>query len=115
MRVMRVETRDEQVKAVWAVSQGPYQRWQQRVDRVRRTPIMDVARYIGCGTFEEVGQEWNCCCPFHNDTNPSFFVNAQKNVFFCHGCGVGGDSIALYMRGAGISFKDAVREMSERF
>ena len=26
-------------------------------------------------------------CPLHRDTRPSFYVNARKNLFYCHGCG----------------------------
>ena len=32
-------------------------------------------------------------CPLHRDTRPSFYVNARKNLFYCHGCGQGGDLI----------------------
>src|SRR5436189_2772367 len=32
-------------------------------------------------------------CPLHPDTRPSFYVNAAKNLFYCHGCGRGGDLI----------------------
>jgi DNA primase len=32
-------------------------------------------------------------CPLHRETHPSFYVNASKNVFYCHGCGRGGDLI----------------------
>ena len=30
-------------------------------------------------------------CPLHRDSRPSFYVNRRKNVFYCHGCGQGGD------------------------
>jgi DNA primase len=32
-------------------------------------------------------------CPLHPETRPSFYVNAAKNLFYCHGCGRGGDLI----------------------
>jgi len=32
-------------------------------------------------------------CPLHLETRPSFYVNARKNLFYCHGCGRGGDLI----------------------
>jgi DNA primase len=32
-------------------------------------------------------------CPFHDDRNPSFSVNANEQYFYCFGCGVGGDVI----------------------
>jgi DNA primase len=32
-------------------------------------------------------------CPLHPETRPSFYVNSRKNLFYCHGCGQGGDLI----------------------
>ena len=40
-------------------------------------------------------QEFVGLCPLHQETHPSFYVNAAKNVFYCHGCGRGGDLIRL--------------------
>jgi DNA primase len=38
-------------------------------------------------------QEFVGLCPLHHETHPSFYVNAAKNLFYCHGCGRGGDLI----------------------
>jgi DNA primase len=38
-------------------------------------------------------QEFVGLCPLHPETRPSFYVNAAKNLFYCHGCGRGGDVI----------------------
>jgi DNA primase len=38
-------------------------------------------------------QEWVGLCPLHQESRPSFYVNTAKNLFYCHGCGVGGDLI----------------------
>lgn len=38
-------------------------------------------------------QEFVGLCPLHRETHPSFYVNARKNLFYCHGCGRGGDVI----------------------
>ncbi len=32
-------------------------------------------------------------CPLHEEIRPSFYVNTRKDVFYCHGCGQGGDLI----------------------
>ena len=40
-------------------------------------------------------QELVGLCPLHRDARPSFYVNAGKNPFYCHGCGRGGDLIRL--------------------
>ncbi len=38
-------------------------------------------------------EEFVGLCPLHGDTRPSFYVNTRKNLFYCHGCGQGGDLI----------------------
>ena len=39
------------------------------------------------------GNELRCCCPFHDDENPSLSVNVEKKVFTCHSdsCGESGN------------------------
>jgi len=61
----------------------------------QRFPLLDylrqqnwIARPAGQGP-EFVG-----LCPLHPESRPSFCVNARKNLFYCHGCGEGGDLIA---------------------
>lgn len=53
-------------------------------------------------------------CPFHNDTNPSFSVNAKENYWNCFsGCG-GGSVIDFWMKANSMDFKDAVKDLAER-
>ncbi len=91
------------------------QRWQRKVERARQVPIEAVAHALGYGPFETVGSELRARCPFHPDHNPSFFVNPNKRLFCCFGCGASGDVIGLYMLGTGVSFKQAVVELTKRF
>ena len=51
-------------------------------------------------------------CPFHNDGTASLSLG-KYNRFNCFGCGEKGDAIELYKRLAGVSFKDAVREINK--
>jgi CHC2 zinc finger len=69
------------------------------IDEAKRlVPIIDQAdRLCGPGGLRCVGKEWvgRCPLPDHEDRSPSFTVNAEKNVWFCHGCLHGGDVVEL--------------------
>ncbi len=62
-------------------------------------PVIDLAdRLCGPGGLRRGGKEWagRCPLPDHEDRSPSFTVNTEKNVWFCHGCLRGGDVVELY-------------------
>jgi DNA primase len=61
----------------------------------QRIPLLDYLQQRNW-TARRVGAhpEFVGLCPLHPDTRPSFYVNASKNLFYCHGCGRGGDLIA---------------------
>ena len=41
------------------------------------------------------GKSWWACCPFHGETQPSFTVSQDEQVWFCFGCQQGGDVISF--------------------
>jgi DNA primase len=47
-------------------------------------------------------------CPLHPETRPSFYVNSRKNVFYCHGCGKGGDLIRFVELSRSLSFRQSL-------
>ena len=51
-------------------------------------------------------------CPFHNEKTPSFLVNTHRNLFFCHGCKVGGDAISFVMEYKKMDFIQAMEEIA---
>ena len=53
-------------------------------------------------------QEFVGLCPLHAESAPSFYVNAGKNVFYCHGCGRGGDVIRFVQLYLNLSFHDTL-------
>jgi DNA primase len=53
-------------------------------------------------------------CPFHQEKTPSFHVRDHIGSFKCFGCGASGDIFAFIMRLRGISFKEALNELSEK-
>jgi hypothetical protein len=72
--------------------------------------VIDLAdRLGGPGSLRRVGKEWagRCMLPDHEDRSPSFTVNPEKNVFFCHGCLRGGDVVELARLAWGYDQHDA--------
>ena len=61
------------------------------------------------------GKNWVGLCPFHPDKDPSFSVNEEKQIFYCFGCGEGGNVFKFLMKIQGLSFVEAVRRLAERF
>ena len=53
-------------------------------------------------------------CPLHEDSRSSFYVNRRKNVFYCHGCGQGGDVIRLVELLHGLDFQAALAKLNGR-
>jgi DNA primase len=63
-----------------------------------RIPTLDLAEYLcGTGGLRKVGKErvGRCPLPDHEDKTPSFTINPEKNLWFCHGCVRGGDVVDL--------------------
>ena len=53
-------------------------------------------------------------CPFHNEKTPSFSVNGEKQIFYCFGCGAGGNVISFIKRIENVDFPDALKLLAER-
>ncbi|MCB9423175.1 MAG: hypothetical protein H6667_25480 [Ardenticatenaceae bacterium] len=51
-------------------------------------------------------------CPFHDDTHPSFSVNAEENYWYCFTCGIGGSVIDFWMQWQDCDFVTAVSELA---
>ena len=60
----------------------------------QQIPLLD---YLQAQDWQPVrplsGRRWMGLCPLHADRKPSFLVNPGKNLFYCYGCGRGGDVI----------------------
>jgi DNA primase len=74
-----------------------------------RIPLLDYLRSHNW-TARPVGahDEFVGLCPLHPETRPSFYVNAAKDVFYCHGCGRGGDLIRFVQLSLHLSFREAL-------
>ncbi len=59
------------------------------------------------------GPEFVGLCPLHPETRPSFYVNARKNLFYCHGCGQGGDLLRFVQLSRQLSFRQSLAYLQQ--
>src|SRR5215469_1454235 len=80
----------------------------------RRVPLLEyLNRHHWKGHRVSTGPEFVGLCPLHEETHASFYVNAQKNLFYCHGCGRGGDLIRFVELSQRLSFRQTVAYLAE--
>jgi DNA primase len=83
------------------------------IDDIRNaTDIVEVV-----GTYVRLkkrGKSFIGLCPFHQEKTPSFTVSADKQMYHCFGCGVGGNVFTFLMEHDKLSFIEAVRVLAER-
>ncbi|MDI3534411.1 MAG: primase [Thermosediminibacterales bacterium] len=70
-----------------------------------------VSEYV---SLKKSGKNYIGLCPFHSEKTPSFTVNPDKQMFYCFGCGVGGNVYTFIMQKEHMSFPEAVRFLAER-
>jgi len=83
------------------------------VDEVRAAA--DIVRIVGDYVqLRKGGVNLKGLCPFHQEKTPSFSVHPTKQVFYCFGCGVGGDVFKFVMLIENLSFPEALRRVAEK-
>lgn len=65
-----------------------------------------VSRYT---RLHRAGQQYLGLCPFHSESTPSFYVEPERKIWKCFGCGLGGDVIDFVMVAEGCEFLPALR------
>lgn len=84
------------------------------VDAVRAAAdIEDIAS--GLTKLERKGKRLQGLCPFHKEKTPSFSVDRERGLYYCFGCGKGGDAIGLHMETTGDDFGAAIEALARRF
>jgi hypothetical protein len=75
-----------------------------------KTDIVEVvSSYVA---LNKAGKEFLGCCPFHNESTPSFTVTPSKGLAYCFGCSWGGNAIKFLMELNRVSFSDAVLDLA---
>jgi DNA primase len=88
--------------------------WEDLKDLKRQFPLLEYLRRHNW-TPRQIGsqQEFVGLCPLHTEQHPSFYVNAVKNLFYCHGCGRGGDLIRFAQFYFDLSFRQTIAHLKE--
>ena len=80
---------------------------QQKVD------IIDViSEHI---VLKKRGRDYLGLCPFHNEKTPSFSVSQEKQVYYCFGCGEGGNTFKFLMEIGKQSFAEVILDLCRRY
>src|SRR5262245_48096334 len=71
---------------------------------------------VGARTqLRKAGGRYTGRCPFHEERTPSFSVNPQDKLYYCFGCGAGGDAITFVRETEQLDFTQAVEWLADRF
>jgi DNA primase len=65
--------------------------------------------------LRKAGRRYEGLCPIHKEKTPSFSVDPVQGLFYCFGCGAGGDAIKLHMLTTGDDFPAAIESLAGRF
>jgi DNA primase len=65
--------------------------------------------------LKKSGKNFLGLCPFHSEKTPSFSVSPEKQIFYCFGCGVGGNIFSFLMKHDGLAFPEAARTLARRY
>ncbi len=77
---------------------------------------VDILEIAGAhAKLQRVGRKWKALCPFHKEKTPSFQLDPEQGLYYCFGCGKGGDAIKLHMELTGDDFPTAMEALARRF
>ena len=83
------------------------------LDEIRNSnDIVDIiSQYV---VLKRSGRNFLGLCPFHKEKTPSFSVSADKQIFHCFGCGIGGDVISFICKIDNVNYKEAIEILAEK-
>src|SRR5215211_2162017 len=84
------------------------------VERAKAAADM-VAVVSGRTQLKRAGARYTGRCPFHEERTPSFSVNAVEKLYYCFGCGKGGDLVSFVQETENLDFAAAIEWLGDRF
>lgn len=83
------------------------------IEEVRsRSDVVDIiGQYVG---LKKKGNTYFGLCPFHNEKTGSFSVSPHKQMYYCFGCGAGGNVFTFLMNYENMSFPEALQMLADR-
>ena len=77
---------------------------------------IDFVELVGARTeLRRAGQQrYTGLCPFHEERSPSFGINPVEKLYYCFGCGEGGDLFKFVMETEGLDFQSALESLADR-
>lgn len=83
------------------------------VEEVRqRNDIVDIIS--GYVNLKKKGGNYFGLCPFHNEKSASFSVSPGKQMYYCFGCGAGGNVFTFIMNYENYTFAEAIKLLADR-
>jgi DNA primase len=81
--------------------------------------VRDAVDIVGVASehtrLRKAGRRYQGLCPIHKEKTPSFSVDPVQGLFYCFGCGAGGDAIKLHMLTSGDDFPAAIEALATRY
>jgi len=81
--------------------------------------VRDAVDIVGIASdhtrLVKAGKRYQGLCPIHKEKSPSFSVDPVQGLFYCFGCGAGGDAIKLHMLTTGDDFPAAIENLAMRY
>jgi DNA primase len=80
------------------------------------TEIVDIVEVVDSYVpLKKSGSNFKARCPFHEEKTPSFTVSQDKQMFYCFGCGAGGNAIKFVMDYTSLTYPEAIEELASRY
>lgn len=79
--------------------------------RVKNDIVDVISQYV---KLQRKGSSYFGLCPFHNEKTPSFSVSPAKQMYYCFGCGAGGNVFTFIMEYENFSFGEALKFLADR-